>query len=116
MSTRVNYNNLVSNTVDSVIRIKISNVVVTDSNFTSTGSSTISTSGGYIVINGTSFTQDSQVVIKNIGTKISSTAVSVAYVSSSQLRVQLPSSTAGSKILFVVSNIGTTTGTTITYA
>ena len=115
MATRVDYNNLVSNTIDSVIKIKISNVVITDATITSTGANAISTVGGYIIINGSSFTQNSQVVIKNVNTKISSAATSVAYVSSSQLRVQLPSSTAGSKILFVVSNIGTTTGTTITY-
>ena len=111
MSTTLQASNLKINT-----KPKISNVVVANSNYVATGANTVSSSqGGYVIINGSNFTQNSQVLLKTGIASGSTLATSVGYVSSTQLRSQLPALAAGNYLLFAVSNVGIPSGTTITY-
>lgn len=116
MTTKVDYNNLVATNFTGIFKPKISSIVATDSTFGYTIGNTVSTTGGYIKITGQYFTSGSQVVIKTINTKTSALVTSVTFVNSTELRVTMPSSTAGTKLLFIVSNDGTTAGTTVTYS
>jgi len=115
MATTVSYTDI-DTTSFSSIKPRISSIVITNSSYTATGATTISTSGGYIKIAGLFFSAGEQVVLKTIGTKTSTLATSVTVVSSTQLNVQLPASTSGTKLLFVVGADGAPAGTTITYA
>lgn len=116
MPTKVTYDNLVPTTFTGIFKPKISRVVVTDSTYNFNIGNTVSTSGGFIKIIGSFFTNNSQLVIRTPNTKLSALATSVTFVNSNELRIQMPSSTAGQKLLFVVSSDGTTSGTTVTYA
>lgn len=115
MATTVSYTDI-DTTSFSSIKPRISNVVVTTDSYVSSGANTVSTSGGYVKITGLFFSAGEQVVLKTIGTKTSTLATSVTVVSSTQLNVQLPASTSGTKLLFVVGADGAPAGTTITYA
>lgn len=116
MTTKITYYNLNNTSFTGVIKPTLSSIVVTDSTYTYTIGTTISTSGGYIRILGSYFTTGTQIVLKTVNTKISTVAITVTYISSTELRAQLPSSTAGTKLIFVVSNDGSTAGTSIIYA
>jgi hypothetical protein len=74
---------------------KIANIQVANSTYVANGSSNISTSGGYAIINGTNFQSNVNVVLGN------TLATSVAYVSSIRLNVQVPALTAGNYIVYV---------------
>lgn len=116
MSTKVTYDNLIATDFTGIFKPKISSVIVTDSTFGFNIGNTVSTNGGYIKIVGSYFTSGTQLVIKTINTKLSTLATNVTFINSSELRATLPAITAGTKLLFVVSNDGTTAGTTVTYA
>jgi len=75
---------------------KLANVQVTDSSYAVTGANTISTSGGYVRINGSGFQSNCNVLIGNVA------ATSVTYISSTQINSQIPALTAGSYIVYVV--------------
>jgi len=79
---------------------KITNILVTDSSYTTLDDTALGLSGGYIKIIGTGFTTGSQVLIGSIA------ATSVSFVSSTELRAQLPATTAGSYVVYVVATDG----------
>jgi hypothetical protein len=79
---------------------KITSIVVTDSSYTTLDDTAVSTSGGYIKIIGTGFTTGSQVLINT------TSASSVSFVSSTELRAQLPSMAAGTYVVYVVASDG----------
>lgn len=116
MTTKITYYNLNNATFVGVIKPTLSSVIVTDSTYAFNIGNTVSTSGGYIKILGSDFTTGTQIVLKTVNTKVSTVATTVTYISSTELRAQLPSSTAGTKLIFVVSNDGSTAGTSIIYA
>jgi hypothetical protein len=116
MSTKITYDNLVPTTFTGIFKPRISRVVVTDNTYNFNIGNTVSTSGGFIKIVGSFFTNNSQLVIRTPNTKVSALASNITFISANELRVQMPSSTAGQKLLFVVSSDGTTAGTTVTYA
>jgi hypothetical protein len=105
--TRIKSENFVSNSIgadrlsssgDNPI---ISSVVVTDSNYSNTENSTISTSGGYVKIYGFNFQAGCQVHIEDY-----SLAASVTFVNSNEVRSQLPPKSAGSYFLYLTNPTG----------
>ena len=86
----------------SVQPVKIANVQVANSTWGLLDDTAVDTTGGYVIINGSGFTSNSSVLI---GT---ATASAVSFVSSSQLRVQVPGQTAGTYPIYVVNSDGTT--------
>ena len=118
MTTKITYFNLLTSDFVGVFPPLLSSILIyTDSSYNVLKpTQTVSTTGGFIKITGSYFTTGTQVVIKNLGTKISTLTTNITYISSNELRVVMPSNTAGSKLMFVVSNDGSTAGTTITYA
>lgn len=81
-------------------RPKITNIQVTDSSYTVLDDTAVNTAGGYIKITGTGFVSGCNVLINQ------TTATSVAFVSSAEVRVQLPATTAGTYMVYVVNPDG----------
>jgi hypothetical protein len=79
---------------------KITSIVVTDSSYTTLDDTAVGTSGGYIKLIGTGFTAGSQVLIGNVS------ATSVTFVSVTELRAQLPATSAGTYVVYVVATDG----------
>ncbi len=105
MTTYVNSGNFEQTTIDEFIGPRITSITVTNSSYVATGATTISTSGGYVQIVGTSFSSPMQVFLDPTGTnRIQSTtaATSVTYVNSTTINVQLPAKAAGNYTCFVV--------------
>jgi len=82
----------------------ISNVQITNSSYSLLDDTAVNVGGGYIVITGSNFTNNTQVSIGN------TLATSVTFVSSSVLRVQVPEKTAGSYLITLVDQDTGSTG------
>lgn len=105
MTTYVNSGNFEETVVDEFAGPKITSITVTNSSYVSTGNTTISTSGGFVQIVGTSFSNPMQVFFDPTGTnriERSTAATSVAFVNSTTINVQLPAKAAGNYTCFVV--------------
>jgi hypothetical protein len=81
---------------------KISSVVVTDSSYNTLDDTAVALTGGYIKIAGSGFESGCQVLL---GTTL---ATSVSYISSSEVRAQLPASSTGTYIIYLVNTDGGT--------
>jgi hypothetical protein len=81
---------------------KISSVQVANSTYVVKDDTAVNTGGGYIVVTGSGFTSNSTVLIG------SNNACSVTFISSTQLRAQVPSATPGSYPVYVVTGDGGT--------
>ena len=79
---------------------KITSVVVTDSSYTALDDTAVSIAGGYIKLIGTGFTSGCQVIA---GT---TPASSTTFISSTEVRAQLPATSAGTYVLYLVSSDG----------
>ena len=79
---------------------KITSILITDNSYTVLDDTAVSTAGGYIKIIGTGFTAGSQVLI---GTVV---ATSVSFISSTELRAQVPATGAGTYVVYVVATDG----------
>jgi len=73
----------------------ISGITVTDASYANTDDTAVSLTGGYIKVTGTGFVSGCTVVV---GTVI---ATSVTFISSTEVRAQLPALAAGTYILYV---------------
>lgn len=105
MTTYVNSGNFEQSFIDAYTKPKITSITVTNSSYVATGATTISTSGGYVQIVGTSFSSPMQVFLDPTGTnriESSTPATSVTYVSSTTINVQLPAKAAGNYTCFIV--------------
>lgn len=105
MTTYVNSGNFEQSFIDAYTKPKITSITVTNSSYVATGATTISTSGGYVQIVGTSFSSPMQVFLDPTGTnriETSTPATSVTYVNSTTINVQLPAKAAGNYTCFVV--------------
>lgn len=105
MTTYVNSGNFEQTVIDEYAGPKITSITVTNSSYVATGGTTISTSGGYVQIVGTSFSSPMQVFLDPTGTnriETSTAATSVTYVNSTTINVQLPAKAAGNYTCFVV--------------
>ena len=87
-------------TVSAAAVPKITGVAVTDSGYAALDDTAISTAGGYIKITGTGFVTGCQVLIGTVS------ATSVGFVSSTEVRAQLPATAAGTYILYLVNPDG----------
>lgn len=74
----------------------IANVQISDASFVANGSPSISTSGGFAIINGTRLPTSSQVLVGN------TFATSVTFVSSDKLHVVMPAKEANTYPIYIV--------------
>ena len=81
---------------------KISLVVVTDSSYNTLDDTAVALTGGYIKIAGSGFESGCQVLL---GTTL---ATSVSYISSTEVRAQLPAASTGTYIIYLVNSDGGT--------
>jgi len=79
---------------------KITNIQITDSSYNVLDDTAVSTSGGYIKITGTGFAAGCQVLINNIP------VTSVTFVSATEVRAQVPATTAGTYVVYLVNSDG----------
>ncbi len=99
MTTYINSGNIEQTTIDELAGPKITSITVTNSSYVATGATTVSTSGGYVQIVGTSFSSPMQVFL--VSTDSTTAATSVTYVNSTTINVQLPAKVAGNYACFV---------------
>jgi hypothetical protein len=105
MTTYINSGNIEETVVDELAGPKITSITVTNSSYVATGANTVSTSGGYVQIVGSSFSSPMQFFFDPTGTNrvLSTTAATaVTYVNSTTINVQLPAKAAGNYTCFVV--------------
>ena len=95
MTTKISADNIQASTLSTLGGPKIANIQVANSTYVANGSSTVSTTGGYAIINGTGFASNINVVIGN------TLASAVSYVSSTRINIQIPALTANSYIVYV---------------
>ena len=100
MTTQITTDNIQTSSVYSLQGPRITNIQVTNSSYVVLDDTAVSTSGGYIKITGTGFATGSQVLVNNIA------ATSTTYVSTTELRAQLPATAAGTYILYVSDTTG----------
>ena len=81
-------------------RPKISNIQITDSSYNVLDDTAVDVSGGYVKITGTGFASGCNVLVNQ------TTATSVTYVSSTEVRAQLPATSAGTYIVYLVNANG----------
>jgi hypothetical protein len=79
---------------------KITAITVTDSSYTAIDDTAVSLTGGYIKITGSGFASGCQVLV---GTTPANT---VAFISDSEVRAQVPATTAGTYIVYLVNSDG----------
>jgi len=80
--------------------ILISNIQVTDSSYTVLDDTAVDTAGGYIKITGSGFASGCSVLINQTA------ATSVTFISSTEVRAQLPATAAGTYIVYLVNTSG----------
>ena len=105
MTTYVNSGNFEQSFIDVYQKPRITSITVTNSSYVPTGATTISTSGGYVQIVGTSFSNPMQVFFDPTGTnriESSTPATSITFVNSTTINVQLPAKPTGNYTCFVV--------------
>jgi hypothetical protein len=95
MTTQVSIDNIEASTASSIIGPRISNIQVSNSSYVATGANTVSTSGGFVIINGSGFQPNVNVVVGN------TLATSVTYVSTTRINSQIPSLASGSYFVYV---------------
>lgn len=116
MPTTVSLNDMTASAQVLVTKPKVTSVTSTYANFTTPfPNNIITTGGGFIVIRGQGFSGNEQVFIRSIGSKGATLASSISYISSTQLNCTMPTSTAGSKMLYIVNLDGETAISTVTY-
>ena len=106
MTTKITADNIEQSTLDILEPSgpAVANVKITSNTYTILDDTAVSTDGGYIIVNGSNFEPNVNVLIDQTA------ATSVTRVSATQLQVQVPALSAGSKILYVVnSDTGATT-------
>lgn len=79
---------------------KITNIQVTDSSYTVLDDTAIDITGGYVKITGTGFASGCVVMINN------ALATSTTFVSSTEVRAQLPATAAGTYVIYLVNTDG----------
>ena len=88
---------------------RISNIQVTDSNYSVTGAANVSTAGGHIRINGSGFVTGCTVVLGSLAAgAVPNLASAVSFISSTQVHAQVPALPAGYRTVFLVNPDGST--------
>ena len=99
MTTKISSSQFQTTAVINISGPRVTNIQITNSSYTVTGATTISTSGGYITLTGSNFTNTCNIIIGN------TPATSVTFVNSSTLNSQIPALVAGSYIVYVVDSV-----------
>ena len=102
MTTQIKFTSIESSAIASIQGPKITTIYITDSGYTNLDDTAVSTSGGYIKIIGTSFATGCSIVIGSVS------ATSVTFISSTEVRAQVPAQTAGSYTVYVINSDGGT--------
>jgi hypothetical protein len=102
MTTQIKFTSIESSAIASIQGPKITTIYITDSGYTNLDDTAVDTGGGYIKIIGTSFATGCSVVIGNVS------ATSVTFISSTEIRAQVPAQTAGSYTVYVINSDGGT--------
>jgi hypothetical protein len=100
MVTQVTTANFSSTTLTALATPSITSITVTDNTYTATGATSVALTGGYIKIIGSSFVSGATVYVD------STPATSVAFISSTQLNVQVPGSASSSYVVYVINPDG----------
>lgn len=118
MSTKLDYYNLGSSTQITYETPTLTGVYVSDSTFKpAIGGNLSAVNGSYVKILGNDFISGAQIAVKSSGIGgLTQLPTSTAYVSQQEIDVFLPSSTAGSKMLFIVNPNGFACATIINYS
>lgn len=100
MTTRITEDNL-DQSVLSIISaaVSIADVISTNVNYVPLETNTVSTSGGFVKILGTGFIENTQVHIQSGNTY--TLASVITYVSTSEIRSELPAKSAGTYNVYV---------------
>jgi hypothetical protein len=83
----------------------ISNVIHTDSNYDALANTILSTSGGYIKVTGTGFSNSPQLFISSNSSY--TLATSISFINSTEIRSELPATSAGDYNVYVFNPNGT---------
>jgi hypothetical protein len=96
MTTQISSDNIQPSTLEAIgAGPKITTIQVANSTYVATGGSTISTTGGYAIINGSNFLSNVNVIIGN------ALASTVIFVSSIRINIQVPALAVGNYIVYV---------------
>ena len=99
MTTKITSSNISSTTLATIgSGPKITTIYITDSGYTNLDDTAVSTSGGYIKIIGTGFATGCSIVIGGVS------ATSVTFISSTEVRAQVPAQAAGSYTVYLVNS------------
>lgn len=103
MTTKISANNIQAATLANLGGSPtITQIQVCDSSYTVLDDTAVDTAGGYIKITGTRFASGCQVTVG------STAATSVTFVSSTEIRAQVPATSAGTYIVYVSNTDGST--------
>jgi hypothetical protein len=104
MTTKITADNIEQSTLDNLgSGVLISNIQISSNTYVALDDTAVSLNGGFIIINGSKFESNINVLIDG------TLATSVTYISPNEIRAEVPASTAGSKVVYVVN---TDTGAT----
>lgn len=95
MTTQLSVDNIQATTASSITGPRIANIQVSNSSYIPTGANTVSTTGGYVIINGSGFQPNVNVVIGNV------LATAVTYISTTRINSQIPALASGSYFVYV---------------
>ena len=110
MATRLTADNLAPALATAIVQgggPKISNVFVANATYDLIDDTAVSLSGGYIIINGTGFESNVNVLVDE------TPVISATRISDTEVRAQLPALSSGSKILYLVNTDTGAIGTRI---
>lgn len=103
MTTKISADNIQTSTLETIGGgPKITNILVTDSEYVATEAATVPSSGGYIKIIGTGFVSGTQVLFDE------TPASAVIFINSQTLHAQTPGLATGSYFVYVVNTDGAT--------
>lgn len=100
MITKLTTTDFTSSTLSTISGPTITSIQITDSSYNPLDDTAISTSGGYISINGTGFVSGCQVYID------STISTTVTFVSSIKVNVQVPAASAGTYVIYLLNPNG----------
>jgi len=101
MTTRITSNNISSSTLSSLgAGPRITSIAITNSSYTVLDDTAVDTAGGYIKITGSGFATGCSIVIGSVS------ATSVTFVSSTEVRSQVPAQAAGSYTVYLINSDG----------
>lgn len=101
MTTRITSNNISSSTLSTLgAGPRITSIAITDSGYSNIDDTAVDTAGGYIKITGTGFASGCTVVIGSVS------ATSVTFISSTEVRAQVPAQAAGSYTVYLINSDG----------